>query len=286
MSNPPDWYGAHVEEVSARFEALAAADVHGWLTDLLPTAPGALVMDVGAGTGRDAAWLAERRLDVVAVEPSQPMLDFARQFHPSPAIRWISDSLPALAKVTRLGAAFDLILLSGVWMFVAPADRPRAFRKLITLLKPGGRLAMSLRTGPPSVDKGMHPVTTAEVEALARAHGALVERVVDTPDLMGRDGIGWTNIVLRLPDDGTGALPLLRQSSSTTTSPPPTSWPCCAWSAASPMARQDTAARRRMASSPSRWGWRGYTGSACSSRCWWPACHRAQPTSATTGWAS
>jgi hypothetical protein len=138
------------------------------------------------------------------------MLDFARQFHPSPAIRWISDSLPALAKVMRLGAAFDLILLSGVWMFVAPADRPRAFRKLITLLKPGGRLAMSLRTGPPSVDKGMHPVTTAEVEALARAHGALVERVVDTPDLMGRDGIGWTNIVLRLPDDGTGALPLLR----------------------------------------------------------------------------
>jgi SAM-dependent methyltransferase len=210
MSDPPDWYGPRVEEVSARFEAMAPDEVHGWLTDLLPDTPGALVMDVGAGTGRDAAWMAGRGLQVVAVEPSAPMLDFARSVHPSPDIRWVSDSLPALAKIMRLGLAFELILLSGVWMFVTPPDRPRAFRKLIALLKPGGRIAFTLRMGPLSTDRGMHPVAAAEIEALARAHGALVERVVDTPDLMGREGISWTNVVVRLPDDGTGALPLLR----------------------------------------------------------------------------
>jgi protein-L-isoaspartate O-methyltransferase len=52
-----------------RYESVAAETVHGWLVDLLPNAP-ALVLDIGAGTGRDAAWLASRGLEVVAVEPS------------------------------------------------------------------------------------------------------------------------------------------------------------------------------------------------------------------------
>jgi SAM-dependent methyltransferase len=55
------------------------------------------------------------------------------------------DSLPGDDAVLRLGAAFDIILLSAVWMHVAPADRPRAFRNLVTLLKPDGMLVPSLR---------------------------------------------------------------------------------------------------------------------------------------------
>jgi hypothetical protein len=34
--------------------------------------------------------------------------------------------------------------------------------------------------------------------------------VVDLPDRQGRPEVSWTGAVLRLPDDGTGALPLLR----------------------------------------------------------------------------
>jgi protein-L-isoaspartate O-methyltransferase len=74
MSDPPDGYGPRVEEAPTPFHALAPDEVHGWLADLLPTEPGALVMDVGAGMGRDAAWMAGRGLQVIAVEPSAPML--------------------------------------------------------------------------------------------------------------------------------------------------------------------------------------------------------------------
>ena len=55
------WYDQNVSDVSRRYESVAAETVHGWLVDLLPSAP-ALVLDVGAGTGRDAAWLASRGL--------------------------------------------------------------------------------------------------------------------------------------------------------------------------------------------------------------------------------
>jgi hypothetical protein len=83
-------------------------------------------------------------------------------------------------------------------------------RKLLALLKPGGTLALTLRHGSADTDRAMHPVTLVEVERLAREHGALVVRVVEMPDQMGRPDVSWTGVGLQLLDDGTGALPLLR----------------------------------------------------------------------------
>lgn len=40
-------------------------------------------------------------------------------------------------------------------MYVAPSDRRRAFRKLVTLLKPGGVIAFTLRD-PVEAERGMH----------------------------------------------------------------------------------------------------------------------------------
>ena len=59
------WFDQNVSNVSRRYESVAAETVHGWLIDLLPNAP-ALVLDVGAGTGRDAAWLASRGIYAVS----------------------------------------------------------------------------------------------------------------------------------------------------------------------------------------------------------------------------
>src|SRR3954464_1614441 len=112
--------------------------------------------------------------------------------------------------VHLLGLAFDLILLSAVWMHVPPSTRARAFRKLATLLKPGGVILMSLREGPSEPDRPMWPVPPGEVEAFARMHGLAVLRSVSTADQLGRANVRWTGMCLRLPDDGAGALPLLR----------------------------------------------------------------------------
>ena len=209
MPQPANWYDSHVDEASRSYESVSANDVHDWLVDLLPNAP-ALVLDVGAGSGRDAAWLASRGLEVVAAEPSAAMLSRAQSRHTSPSIRWLCDSLPSLEKVLRLGLSFDLILLSAVWMHVAPTDRARAFRKLVTLLKPGGCIAITLRHGPSEPERAMFDVSQSEVEQLARIHGAFVERVSNSKDKHGRLAISWTQLAIRLPDDGTGALPLLR----------------------------------------------------------------------------
>jgi SAM-dependent methyltransferase len=205
--DPIDWYDANADEAVALYESVPAVEVHGWLLDVLPKNSG-LILEVGAGSGRDAGWLASLGHQIVAVEPSDRMRAFAQRLHADADIRWIKDRLPGLENVFRLGLSFDLILLNAVWMHVRPNDRQRAFRKLITLLKPGGCIALTYRSPDPS--RGMFPVSAEEIERLSRTHGAFVERSLTAPDRLARPGVRWNRFIIRLPDDGTGALPLLR----------------------------------------------------------------------------
>ncbi|MCG5540370.1 MULTISPECIES: methyltransferase domain-containing protein [unclassified Halorhodospira] len=204
------WYHERAEHVADDYESLSFPDVHNWLIYRLPPGGDSTVLDVGAGSGRDAAWLAERGHEVVAVEPAAALRREAAHRHPHPRIRWLDDQLPGLEDVHRLGLCFDTILLSAVWMHVPEGQRARAFRKLITLLKPGGLLAFTLRLGPEAPERGLRAVSVAELRQLAAEHGAYVEHVGESADALGRPEVHWAEVAIRLPDDGTGALPLLR----------------------------------------------------------------------------
>lgn len=209
MSQEWSFYDAHADDLIGRYEALAFETVHASLLGCLPEVP-ATILDVGAGTGRDAAWLAERGHQVVALEPSSAMLRAAQSLHPHSNIRWVSGSLPGLEGISRSGVTFDLILVSAVWMHVLPADRPRALRKLAGLLAPGGRIAFSLRHGPDTEGRNFYPVTADELEQGAMRQGLALVLRTQEEDVLQRLGVRWETLVFQLPDDATGALPLLR----------------------------------------------------------------------------
>ena len=201
--------GDQGRDLARCYDALDPAVLHDWLRDHLPAAPAA-ILDIGAGSGRDATWLAGLGYEVVAVEPSATMRDHGQKHAERGSIIWVDDNLPGIDRVMRLGQSFDLILLSAVWMHVAPADRLQAFRKLVTLLKQGGMIALTLRNGPAPRGRIMHPVTSREIAGLARSHGAMLVKDEPSSDIGGRPEVSWRHLLLRLPDDGTGALPLLR----------------------------------------------------------------------------
>ncbi len=203
-------YHRGFREYSQAFEALGFEDIHKGALPFLPAAPG-LMLDVGAGSGRDAAWFARLGWDVVAAEPADGMRAEAARLHESPRIRWVSDALPALSTVQILGLGFDLVWLSAVWMHVRPEDRARAMRKLAMSLKPGGRLVMTLRHGPAPEDRPMWPVDAHEVERLGLDVGLALRVATERlDDVAGRPDISWQTVILDMPDDGAGALPLLR----------------------------------------------------------------------------
>jgi SAM-dependent methyltransferase len=196
MGNAVDWYEANVAGVAPGYEALAAQAVHGWLVGYLPATP-ALVLDVGAGTGRDAAWLAGLGYQVVAVEPSAGMRAEGLRRHGLGAIRWVADALPGLGAVVREAQHFEMILLSAVWMHLPPAERGRALATLAGLLRPGGRIALTLRHGPAAAERFIYPVSPGEVELLASGLGLAVEIVREEGDQLGRGAVRWTQMLLR-----------------------------------------------------------------------------------------
>ena len=174
-------YEQNAAELVSQYELPAFEEVNTSLLDLLP-APGSTILDIGAGSRRDAALFAARGDDVVTVEPSDAMRTHARALHPTPRINWLSDSLPELAQVRRLGLTFDFILLSAAWMHVPPASRARA----------------------------MHVVSLSELTAPSQQFGLRLLHANDSEDRLGRTGVARATAVLGLPDDGLGALPLLR----------------------------------------------------------------------------
>ena len=67
---PWELYSERANEFAERYESVETEQVHETWLHLLPPRPG-LALDVGAGSGRDAAWLAERGWEVTAVEPAE-----------------------------------------------------------------------------------------------------------------------------------------------------------------------------------------------------------------------
>jgi len=163
-------YAEEAPDLLIRYESLPFEQVHAATLDYFPSSP-ASVLDIGAGTGRDAGYLAAAGHRVVAVEPTRELREPAARLHPSAAIRWVDDSLPDLDSLRADGAAYDLVLIWAVWMHLDTAQRRRAMTIVAELMKPGGRLMMSLRHGPVPPGRRMFDVQPEETIDQAEREG-------------------------------------------------------------------------------------------------------------------
>jgi SAM-dependent methyltransferase len=181
----------------AAYDKLSPELIYEHVIDLFP--PRACkVADIGAGTGRDAAWFAKKGCDVVAVEPVRELREAGRNLHRCDKIVWRDDRLPYLEGMP-FDERFDLITLCAVWQHLSDGDRAAAIPRLAALTAPGGRVVMSLRHGPGGKGRLVFPVSVeATVEAAARCGLRLVrqreaESVQEGNKTMG---VFWTWLVV------------------------------------------------------------------------------------------
>ena len=188
------YYEQHAASLADGYETLSLETAHPALLTLInehfEDGPFA-VLDVGAGTGRDASWFAANGHRIVAVEPSQAMQTIGRRLHPLHEIEWRQDSLPGLAETRASGETFDLIILSAVWMHVKPDDREQALETLTSLLKPGGQIYLTLRIGPSEPARGIYRVSEEALKDQLAELSLKAEKLDEQADLLGRSNIRW-----------------------------------------------------------------------------------------------
>jgi SAM-dependent methyltransferase len=189
VSRSTDSYAENAAALAVLYEGLAFDDVHRDILHLIPATRGC-ILDIGAGTGRDAAALASRGHRAVAVEPTAELRAFGQRLHGG-AIAWIDDKLPALDKVHARGERYDLILASGVWMHLDRTEREQAMARIADLLMPAATLSLSLRHGPVPSGRRMFEVSAAETTVLARAHGLEPAHHSTRAALLGQPGVWW-----------------------------------------------------------------------------------------------
>lgn len=193
MSSTTSFYNKNATKLAQQYDSLEFESVHQSWTEYWPKS-GDVVLDVGAGSGRDARWMSDRGCEVFAVEPNDALRQIGKNGTTS-EVTWLNDSLPTMSKVESLGIRFDVILVSAVWMHLAPSARERAFRKLSNLLSPNGKLVISLRHGSFTDSRVGYPVSAVELEKLSKDYSLTPVLVSDSDDGLRRTGVSWQKIL-------------------------------------------------------------------------------------------
>lgn len=185
-----------------QYERIAFEDAHRHVLEFFPKKPAGII-DIGSGTGRDAAFLAAQGHQVVAVEPTRALRNAAKTLHPSPRIEWIDDGLPKLDKIAKREAKFDLALMSAVWMHLDSEERDNAMPIVASLLKTGGVLIMNLRHGPVPKGRRMFEISDKEMLMLAGEHRLLPIHQQNERPVLKRNqdaGVTWSRFVFQKAD--------------------------------------------------------------------------------------
>ena len=105
--------------------------------------PGAKLLDVGCGFGRDVEWFARQGIAAFGIDPSEGMLAAAAPtFGPLPLFRGDLLSVPA----PWLGT-FDCCWCRGMFFHISAEEQPLALRMLRDLVIPGGFVYLQMSRG-------------------------------------------------------------------------------------------------------------------------------------------
>lgn len=188
-----DFYSANALRLAEQYDSLTFEQVHAdWLSWLEQLPAGALVLDIGAGSGRDALALTERGMQVTAVEPAEKLRTIGEA--KSEKVTWVNDMLPTLS---RISGDYDLILISAVWMHLTPAQQHQGLVRIAQLLKPNGLWIVSLRHGGFDDIRESHPQQDEQLIKQAQRCGLELLQSTHDKDQLKRSRVNWQTLAFR-----------------------------------------------------------------------------------------
>lgn len=158
-----------------------------------------LILDLGAGTGRDAYELSLKGHLVLAIEPLIGFRIAGQELYKSENLKWIDDSLPKLKKLEEYNNKVDFALSSSVWHHLNKIEQDKAIKRVSELLKPNGIFAFSLRNGPAGVGTHVFPTNLQRTIIQSKKYDLEpVFEIDNQPSLMkNKENVKWSKLVLK-----------------------------------------------------------------------------------------
>jgi SAM-dependent methyltransferase len=194
-------YDRQATQLVRLYGELTFEEMHRALLHFLPE-PGARILDVGAGSGRDAQALVALGYEVVAVEPSLAMRRASGSTRDATGVVWIDDRLPCLRRVRSSQPAFDFVFCSAVLMHLSDRELPEAFKALRAVSVTGAKIAATLRP-PQDADPAdvFHNHPRDRFLHAAQSAGLALRASGDDRDRLGRS-FAWSWFVFEAVEPG------------------------------------------------------------------------------------
>jgi SAM-dependent methyltransferase len=203
-----DFYTTNAQRLFNQYNSLSPEAVHSAWLPYLPKLSNSIsskqALDIGAGSGRDTAWLAAEGWNVVAVEPALGLSRLGSDITRGQAVSWLDDSLPELASLvssfdnsTDVSAGYDFILVSAVWMHLTPAEQVQSLLRLKQLAAPGAVLVITWRNQADEAERVFYPVDVEQFKTAQFEAGQFkLLAAYSSADEGGREGVVWQCVVL------------------------------------------------------------------------------------------
>lgn len=169
---------------------------------------GMRILDIGCGSGRDLHHLLEQGYDAYGIDPSDEMLQYARQNYPSLNDRLEKGGFPDLGE--PFSGEFDGVLCSAVLMHVPQEELFDSVFGIKRILKENGVLLISIPEGRPGIDKHQrdqkgrlfNQIQPQYLQLLFERLGFSVIGNWRSDDALHREGYVWSTIAFRLQHSG------------------------------------------------------------------------------------
>lgn len=195
-------YNTQAAKLTSSYESANLSTIHALLMRHLSPPPAA-ILDLGCGSGRDAAFLHARGYAVTALDASPAMLKEITIRHPELAGRLQEKSFPLPPDDPLLAAPFDAVTCFAMLMHVPDHDLFECARQFSLLLKPGGVLIFSVSTGRTGLVDNRDEMGRLYIERPPDQLRQLLEELgfrllarQEQPDFQGRS-LTWTVLVMR-----------------------------------------------------------------------------------------
>ncbi|MDY0009400.1 MAG: class I SAM-dependent methyltransferase [Bdellovibrionales bacterium] len=204
MNKPAiDYFNARAEELAQQYNALDRAKVHADLLELLPEGRALKVLDIGAGSGADAAMLADRGYEVTAAEPAAVLRALGEEAFKNKKINWNSEVLPEMGPKTDAAGAFDVVTSVGVFQYIDEKNRPKSLSKMFSMVAAGGYVEIQYPT--PASREHQYTVSHNEIAEAVKAFNKAaaandgIDIVIDrlVPDFTGRKALDGSDLHFR-----------------------------------------------------------------------------------------